>query len=171
MTITPMVRQAAIEWLRQIPQPWDLACRWHGSKSLRIAQGGWNADWLQQELRVYFNKLDRIVLKTSCRKRQERIPRVVALEYCDDGGWHAHAIVRAPTGYSPERLSGLMDRLWNARMRKSDITWETADLFWSGPVEPGYLAYILKDTWKFSNEKQWDNFHGFLELDLTYTGQ
>jgi hypothetical protein len=165
----PALRIAATDWIRGLDIEWSLACRWHGSNSLRAQQqGGAGPDWLEQHLRHSLNVLDRQLFGAAYCKHKRRIERVVVLEYAYSVGWHAHGLFAVPSGLHPTKIAKLQDRIWRHQMQDTKHGTRKLDYFWHNERSGEYLGYILKHTWKYQDEFHGDKDRGFLSMGVSY---
>ena len=128
----------------------------HIPNRLRSDLKGWDDIWLEKQLRLYFNKLDRCVFKVDHRRRGKRLKRVITLEKTATVGWHAHVSISTPPAIDQAWLIEQMHRLWHQHVGKDQTGKFEDKLFWAEPAQGNYVEYSFKYAFQKAGSGQTD---------------
>ena len=134
------------DWVQNTGVKWDVCATLHVPEAKRKAAQGWTADWLSDELRHYFNQLDRRVFKSAHRNHGARVYRWVTLENSDGVGWHAHALLRTPVGMQQAAFISLTDQLWRAQLARYAAAYFQSRLSVIEPLRGNFAYYMIKSV-------------------------
>lgn len=147
------------DWVQSTGVKWDVCATLHVPDKKRKAQQGWSADWLSDELRHYFNQLDRNIFKSAHRNHGARVNRFITLENSEGVGWHAHALLRTPVGMQQAAFISLADQLWQAQQARYAAAHFQSRLSVIEPLHGNFAYYMIKSVHDGS-----DNSKGVLDL-------
>jgi hypothetical protein len=147
------------DWVQNTGVKWDVCATLHVPEAKRIAAQGWTADWLSDELRHYFNQLDRDIFKSAHRNHGARVYRFITLENSEGVGWHAHALLRTPVGMQQAAFISLADQLWQAQQARYAAAHFQLRLSVIEPLRGNFAYYMIKSVHDGS-----DNSKGVLDL-------
>jgi len=147
------------DWIKNTGVKWDVCATLHVPEAKRKAAQGWTADWLSDELRHYFNKLDRRIFKSAHRYHGARVNRFITLENSEGVGWHAHALLRTAVGMQQAAFISLADQLWHAQQERYATACFQSRLSAIEPLHGNFAYYMIKSVHGGS-----DNSEGVLDL-------
>jgi hypothetical protein len=139
------------DWIKNTGVKWDVCATLHVPAAKRKAEQGWTADWLSNELRHYFNRLDRRIFKSAHRYHGARVKRFITLENGGGVGWHAHALLRTPAGVLQAEFIALADQLWHEQQARYAAAHFQSRLSLIEPVTGNFAYYMIKSVHNGSN--------------------
>ena len=153
-----------MNWIADTGIKWDLAASWIIPDAMRNAQRGWDDIWLEKQMRLYFNKLDRRLLRSRHRRYSQRIPRFITLENSTGVGWHAHGLLATPEHINQDIMIGAVKELWLEHVADYQSRLSPIRLAWCQPVTSGYLWYSTKHSFGSfqANTGSIDSFNTYL---------
>lgn len=142
------------DWIKNTGVKWDVCATLHVPEGKRKAEQGWTAGWLSNELRHYFNKLDRRIFKSAHRNHGARVNRFVTLENSEGVGWHGHALLSTPSGMQQAAFVSLADQLWHEQQARYTAAHFQSRLSLIEPVTGNFAYYMIKSVHNGSNLKR-----------------
>lgn len=139
------------DWIKNAGVKWDVCATLHVAEANRKVAQGWTADWLSNELRYYFNRLDRRIFKSAHRYHGARVNRFVTLENSEGVGWHAHALLRTPAGIQQAAFIALADQLWQEQQARYAAAHFQPRLSLIEPLSGKFSYYMVKSVHDGSN--------------------
>ena len=147
------------DWVQNAGVKWDVCATLHVPEAKRKAEQGWTADWLSNELRLYFNKLDRRIFKSAHRNHGARVHRFITLEKSEGVGWHAHALLQTPAGTGQTAFISLAEHLWHGLQAQYAAAHFQSRLSVIEPITGNFSYYAIKSVHDGA-----DNSKGVLDL-------
>lgn len=139
------------DWIKNTGVKWDVCATLHVPEAKRKVEQGWTSDWLSDELRHYFNRLDRHILKSAHRYHGARVKRFITLENGEGVGWHAHALLRTPAGVQQAAFIALADQLWHEQQARYTAEHFQSRLSLIEPLTGNFAYYMIKSVHNGAN--------------------
>lgn len=111
-----------MKWVAEEHQQYDLALTLHWANSYWADSPRYRptlvepANAYRNDVRHFFNIVDRKLFGSAHRRYGKRFGRLVSL-HCSPGvGWHVHAAVRTPDGFSQSEFIQILERTWRKHL-------------------------------------------------------
>jgi len=157
------LRAAYLNWVNEYGDRLDVCATLHTPNAMKVVENGWTSEWLQKQLRRYFNNLDRCVFKAAHRNRSRRLTRWVTLENSTTVGWHAHMALSTPKNYAQAEFIKLAETLWLKQIERYTNPRFRARLSLIEPREGEFFRYTVK-----SIRGTREDSRGILDLENIY---
>lgn len=159
--------QAAIaEWIDNMGENWDIACCWHVPEAMRVAQGGYDAEWLSRQLGAYLNKLRNRIYRHLPRSQRPLLPRFITIEWSEGAGWHAHGLISTPSHLTAEEMMEAAQEVWMQHVGSFARGRFAKRLVWTERREGRYASYMSKQAMEL-RDYNWNGSKGFIDLANT----
>ena len=153
-------------WLLDPAYPWDVGIALHIPNAMRQVAGKHSMSLLQQQVGYFLNDVDRRIYKSAHKRRGVRVPRIVAAEWDEGVGWHAHAVLITPPTMTKADFVDFLQRRWHARVGRYATAKFRSRLFWGEAIRDNYGHYTIKRT--IGSPLGISDFNqGFLDLQNT----